>query len=132
MTYDADVLARQLAQLGRDLDEEVKILGELEEEAADAGGEYQHRNDLYEDTLASCLLKSGQSNAESRKAEARLQCIAPRAEMRIAQKNWEKAKAAVRTQEKNLTALHKRIDIGRSLLSREKALIGLSNSGVDT
>ena len=128
-SFDAETLARQLAQLGRDLQEEVILLGELEEQAVDAEGEYRHRDALYEDTLASHLLKSLYSNAEARKADARLQCTGPRAEMHSAYMNWSKAKARVRTQQASLTALHKRCEIGRSLLSREKALLSLSGIG---
>src|SRR5216684_1481656 len=128
-SFDAETLARQLAQLGRDLDAEVLVLGELEEAAADAEGEYRHRDALYEDTLATCLLKSLQGSAEARKADARLQCIGPRAEMQQAYKDWGKAKAKVRTQQANLSAIHKRIEVGRSLLSREKALLSLGGIG---
>ena len=127
--YEAEVLAQQLARLGKDLQDEVIILGELEEQAVDAEGEYRHRDALYEDTLASCLLRSLHGSAEARKADARLQCIGPRAEMQQAYQEWGKAKGRLRTQQANLTALHKRVEIGRSLLSREKALLSLSGIG---
>jgi hypothetical protein len=127
--FDADTLARQLAQLGRDLQDEVAELGELEERAVDAEGEFRHREAMYEDVLAASTLKSRESNAEARKADARLQCIEARALMQVASLEWSRAKARVRTQQANLTALHKRVEIGRSLLSREKALISLAGVG---
>jgi hypothetical protein len=128
-SFDAETLARQLAQLGRDLQDEVAALADFEEQAVNAEGKYRTYDALYEDALASCLLRSGQGNSEARKAEARLQCIDPRLVMQQAYTEWGHAKAAVRSQQANLTALHKRIEIGRSLLSREKALIGLGGIG---
>ena len=128
-SYDAEVLARQLAQLGRDLQDEVTDLGELEEQAVDAEGRFRHLDALYEDALAGAVLHSSQGSADSRKAEARLQCITPRETMMDANTEWNRAKAAVRTQQASLQALHKRIEIGRSLLSREKALISLAGTG---
>jgi hypothetical protein len=125
-SFEAETLARQLSALGRDLQDEVSRLGEMEEEAVTAEGEYRHRDAMYEDVLAACLLKSKLSNAEARKADARLQCIEARALMQQAYTDWGRARMRVRTQQANLTALHKRIDIGRSLLSREKSLLSLA------
>lgn len=128
-SFDAETLARQLSQLGRDLQEEVTELADLEEQSVDAEGKYRTYDALYEDALASCLLRSGQGSAEARKAEARLQCIDPRLIAQQAYTEWGHAKARVRSQQANLTALHKRVEIGRSLLSREKALISLAGTG---
>lgn len=128
-SYDAEVLARQLASLGRDLQDEVERLGELEEDAVDAEGRYRHLDALYEDALAQAVLHSTQGAADSRKADARLQCVEPRTTMMDANTEWNRAKAMVRTQQASLQALHKRIEIGRSLLSREKALISLAGTG---
>jgi len=127
--YDAEILARQLAALGRDLQDEVAELGALEEQAVDAEGAFRHLDALYEDGLAKGMLNSPQGNAEARKAEARLQCIEARALMQDASLEWSRAKARVRTQQANLQAIHKRVEIGRSLLSREKALLSLSGIG---
>ena len=123
--YESEVLARQLAQLGRDLDAEVAILGELEEVAADMEGEYRKLKSAYDDCVDRTFLDFG-GNVETRKAEARLACSAERTLMHEANTEWDKAKGRVFTQNANLRALHDRIDIGRSLLSRERALISIA------
>jgi len=128
----AETLARQLAAMGRDLEIQVTVLGKYEDEAVEAEGKYRLKDALYEDMLASGMLRSDQRNAETRKAEARLDCIPERDAMQQAYTDWGRAKAKVRMQQASLSALHKRIEIGRSLLSRERALLGLSGSGVDT
>ena len=130
-SFDAETLVRQLAALGRDLQDEVINLGEYEEEAVDAEGKFRRLDALYEDALARSVLKSNQGSAEMRKAEARLQCIEDREAMQDASLEMSRAKAKVRTQSANLSAIHKRCEIGRSLLSRERALLSLTNSGVD-
>lgn len=128
----AETLARQLAQMGRDLEAQVTVLGNYEDQAVEAEGKYRFKDALYEDALAKATLESGQRSAEARKAEARLCCISERIDMHEAYTKWGQAKAKVRMQQASLTALHRRIEVGRSLLSREKSLLGLSNSGVDT
>ena len=123
-------LANQLSQLGRDLDEQVTLLGQLEDAAVTAEGTYRHYKELYEDAMAAVMLRSSQSSEGLRKAEARLQCIEPRILMEDANRDWDKKKAILRTQHASLQALHRRIELGRSLLSREKALVGLELSGI--
>lgn len=127
-SFDGETLARQLAQLGRDLQDEVAFLGELEEACTDAEGDYRTAKDVHEDCLAVQFLKA-QGTAESRRAEARLACADERVLMNAAWKDWSSAKGKVSTQRDNLRALHCRVDIGRSLLSREKALISLAGVG---
>lgn len=127
--FDGELLARQLAQLGRDLDEEVKHLGELEEEAVDAEGLYRERESAHDDELDKCFLEASGSSVEVRKAQARVLTSSWRSEAGEAFLEWQRAKARVRTQQANLAALHRRCEIGRSLLSREKALISLAGVG---
>lgn len=130
MTFDAEILARQLGQLGRDLQDEVIHLGELEEEAVDAEGVYRRLEREHEIETARALL-AADGSMELRKAQARLKCEAAEVLAEEASLDWARTKARVRTQNANLSAIGKRIEIGRSLLSREKALISLTNSGVD-
>ncbi len=129
--YEAETLARQLAQLGRDLDTEVTVLADLEHEAVTAEGDYRRLADLHEDAVARAFL-TAPGSVDARRAQARLDCTASREASGAAWKRWQDAKADVRMQGKNLDALRERIGIGRSLLSREKALLSLSSSGVDT
>lgn len=126
--YDAETLARQLAQLGRDLDDEVKVLGVLEEAAADAEGFFRKLESAYDDCLDQAFLDAN-GNVDSRKAQARLACAVERAAKQEASTEWNKARGKVFTQNANLTAIRVRIDIGRSLLSREKSLMALAGTG---
>lgn len=128
MSYSAEVLAQQLAALGRDLDAEVIVLGEYEEASADAEGEFRRLKAAYDDCIDYAFLHA-EGSVDLRKAEARLACTADRARMHEANTDWDKARGRVFTQQANLRALHDRIDIGRSLLSREKALLSLSGIG---
>jgi hypothetical protein len=130
MSYDAETLAQQLAALGRDLQTEVQRLGELEEEAVDAEGEFRQLESDYDDALDEAVINA-EGSMELRKAQARIKCSAARRVMQEASLDWGRAKGRVRTQNANLSAIHKRIEIGRSLLSRERALLSLSTSGVD-
>lgn len=127
MTYEAETLARQLGQLGRDLEHEVARLGELEELSADAEGEYRSLAEEYDDALARAFL-DGTGSVDARKAQARLNCAVERLEMQAANLAWNKIRGRVRTQNANLQALHKRVEIGRSMLSREKALMSISGN----
>ena len=125
MSYDAAELARQLAQLGLDLQDEVTELGRLEEAAVDAEAAYRQLQELHEDALAKAFLRSSGSNMEARKAEARLVCVDSRLAAETAWRAWSHQRARLRTQQASLNALHRRVEIGRSLLSREKVLISL-------
>lgn len=130
MAVEMALLANNLSQLGRDLQDEINILGRMEDDTVTAEGAYRHFKELYEDALARAILGSRQGSAESRKAEARLACVEDRQLMEHANLAWDKKKAELRTQHASLQALHRRCEIGRSLLSREKALVGLELSGI--
>lgn len=131
-SFDAETLARQLAALGRDLDDEVKVLGQLEEEAVDAEGHYRAKEYAFDSELDKCFLEASGGSVEVRKAQARVVTTSWWLDSQEAYLDWQRAKARVRTQNASLSALKTRIDIGRSLLSRERALLSLSGSGVDT
>lgn len=126
--FDAQVLADQLARLGRDLQDYVTVLGDLEERAVDHEGDYRRLDAEYEDAFAHALLAS-EGSVEMRKAHARLKSVPARLITQDAWLEWNKCKARLRTQQASLSALHKRIEIGRSLLSREKALLSLGGIG---
>lgn len=130
MAVEMAFLANQLSQLGRDLQDEIGVLGQMEDDTVTAEGAYRHYKELYEDAVAQVLLRSKASSAESRKAEARLACTENRQMMEQANLEWDRKRAALRTQHASLSALHRRVEIGRSLLSREKALVGLELSGI--
>lgn len=122
MTFDADTLARQLAQLGRDLQDEVAVLAELELAAVTAEGAWWAAKDGLEQALDEEFLHS-EGGVEARRASARTFCFLDRDDMRRTGARLALAKAKLRNQEASIRALNKRIDIGRSLLSREKALM---------
>ena len=126
--YEAEVLARQLAALGRDLDAEVAVLGVLEETSADMEGEFRRLKGAYDDCVDQAFL-SAEGSVDARKAVARLACTASRTAMYEANMEWDKARGRVFMQQANLRALHDRIDIGRSLLARERALISIAGTG---
>lgn len=126
--FDADTLARQLAALGRDLQDEVGILGRLEEEAVDAEGAFRKLEAEYDDTYDRAFLDFD-GGVEVKKAQARVKCFPERLVKQDAELQWGRAKARVRTQQANLQAIHRRVEIGRSLLSREKAMISLAGTG---
>ena len=127
-SYEAEVLAKQLAALGRDLSDEVLRLGELEEESVDLEGEFRKLETIYEDSLDRALIEA-EGTMELRKAAARIRCSDGKVSMQEASLDWARAKARVRTQNANLSAIGKRIEVGRSLLSREKSLLSLSGIG---
>ena len=126
--FEAETLARQLAALGRDLDAEVIVLGEYEEASANAEGEFRRLKALYEDCMDKIFLQN-EGGVDARKAEARLACSTERTLMQEANLEFDRAKGRVFTQNANLRALHDRIDIGRSLLARERALISIAGTG---
>lgn len=128
MTYEAEALVRQLAQLGRDLEAEVEVLGELEEAAADAEGKFRRLETAYDDCVDNAFLNAS-GNVDTRKAQARLACVTERTLKLEAATEWNKAKGRMFTQQANLQALHRRCDIGRSLLARERSLLSLSGIG---
>jgi hypothetical protein len=126
--YQAETLVRQLAQLGRDLQDGVSLLGEYEEEAVAAEGRYRAREYAYNEKMDREFL-GAQGSVETRKAAARIATGSYWADSQEAYLEWGRAKAGVRVQNASLTAIRTRIDIGRSLLSREKALLSLSGMG---
>ncbi len=126
--YDAEMLSRQLAALGRDLSDEVARMGELEEESVDREGEFRRLESAYDDAYDRAFLDA-EGAQEIRKATARLECIKERDLKLEANLAWNRAKGRVHTQSANLQAIHRRIEVGRSLLSREKALLSLSGIG---
>jgi len=126
--YDAETLAQQLGQLGRDLQDEVVVLGKLEEEAVAAEGRYRAKEYAYNDAMDRAFLDLPGS-VEVRKAQARTTTGSYWHDSQDAYLEWSRAKGRVRTQNANLSAIRTRIDVGRSLLSREKALLSLSGVG---
>lgn len=126
--FDAEVLVRQLSQLGRDLSDEVVRLGDLEDAAVTAEGEYRRLDEEHEDAVASAFL-AAEGTAEVRRSAARLKAVPSRLIAQEAWLEWNRLRARLRTQQASLQALHRRCEIGRSLLSREKSLLSLSGIG---
>ncbi len=129
MSLDMSLLARQLSQLGRDLESEMILLRENDEAATEAEGIYCRLEALYKDDLAQSFL-NGTGSVDARNAQARLENVASRQRMEDAKLEWERKRGIVRYRQASIKALSTRIDIGRSLLSREKALVGLELSGI--
>jgi hypothetical protein len=128
VTYEAETLARQLAALGRDMEAEVEVLGELEEASANAEGKFRMLETLYDDCIDKAFLDAS-GNVDARKAQARLACAAERTLKQEANTEWSKARGRVFTQQASLRALHARCDIGRSLLARDRSLMSISGIG---
>jgi hypothetical protein len=124
---DANILADQLSQLGRDLDSEVKTLGRLEEVGVDAECDYRCLVEEYEDRMAENFLAVA-GNVKERESAARLKSTPSRLVRDDGYREWKHAQARVRTQQASISALGRRIDIGRSLLSREKSLMELDKT----
>ena len=108
---DGETVIAQLGQLGRDLEREVTRLGELEFLAVDAEGDFR--------VQFSMVFRNGTGSVEGRKQEAICETDLP-------WRAWGKAAAAVRLQRESLRALHARVDIGRTMASRDKALASLA------
>lgn len=123
--FDADTLLSQLSELGRQLDREVNRLGELDMLATGLGCEYQRLREEHEDNLADAFLHLAEGGVEAKKMAARLKCVPSRLIAQDANLEWERAKSRVRTQQEAIRALHRRIEIGRSLLSTEKVRMDL-------
>ena len=122
---DGDVLARQLGELGRQLDDATEELAKLDILATGAGIKAANAKEVYEDRLAEAFI-AAEGSVETRKASARLCCMSYGIDARAAAADWEKAKSQVRNQQALMRTISMRIEIGRSLLSREKALAVLS------
>lgn len=128
MSFEAEVLVQQLAALGRDLQLEVQLLGELDEAAVDAEGVYRRLDEEHQDRVAEEFLRL-EGAVEHRKMAARLKAVPARLVAEDAWLAWNRARARLRTQQASLQALHRRVEIGRSLLSREKTMITLAGMG---
>ena len=122
--FDANTLLAQLAELGRQLDKEVDELGRLDLIATGHGCEYNRLREETEDCFAEAFLNS-EGGVEARKMSARLKSVPARLTAQDESKEWEFAKSRVRTQQEAIRALHRRIEIGRSLLSTEKTRMDL-------
>lgn len=109
---DDELLARQLGQLGRDLDAEVTRYGRIEEDAVGAEGDFRV-------AFARAFVKADGRNADMCKQIAILETDPLWRAMAGGQ-------ALVRVQRESLRALHARIDIGRTMVSRVKAQMGLA------
>jgi hypothetical protein len=124
--FDAETLLRQLSELGRQLDEQVNKLGELDLLATGLGCEYQRLREEHEDQFAATFLEpTTVGGVEAKKMTARLKCVPARLIAQEANKDWEEAKSRLRTQQAAVRALGARIEIGRSLLSHEKTRMDL-------
>jgi hypothetical protein len=123
--FDAETLLRQLSELGRQLDEQVSKLGELDLIATGLGCEYQRLREEVEDQFADSFLRLTDGGVEAKKMAARLKVIPARLVAQDANKEWETAKSRLRTQQAAVRALGARIEIGRSLLSHEKSRMEL-------
>lgn len=119
---DGDVLAKQLGELGRQLDDATVELARLDILATAAAVDATNAKETYEDCLADAFL-AATGSVDVRKASARLSCKSRRIDAHNATTTWEYAKADVRNQQAMVRAINSRIDIGRSLLSREKSLV---------
>jgi len=125
---DLNLLASQLSALARDLQAEVDLLGELEEVAVDADAESRRLAEEYEDAYSRAYI-GAEGAVELRKNIARLGVIGERVTAQEAKHVADKARSRVRTQRESLNVLHKRVDVGRSLLARERALVSLAGMG---
>lgn len=118
---DGDVLAKNLGDLGRQLDDATVELARLDVLATAAGIKAANEKEKYEDAYAEAF-RDADGSIEARKVEARLESKLVRWGSQDASAAWERAKSDVRNQQAMVRALNARIDIGRSLLSREKSL----------
>lgn len=125
--FEANILVENLGQLGRDLDSYVATLGELDERAVDLEGTYRFLDEEYNDRFAEEFLNL-QGSVEQRKMQARLKAKPARLIAGDAWLEWNKARAKLRTHQASISALHRRIEIGRSMLSREKTLMELDKT----
>jgi hypothetical protein len=127
VTFEAVVLVEQLGQLGRDLEAEVTKLGQLEEYCVDTECDYRGLVNDYDDQIDEGFLATDGS-VEAKKAYARLKAAPARGIKEDGYREWQHAKARVRVQQASIQALHRRIEIGRSMLSREKSLMELDRT----
>lgn len=112
-SIDGNMVIQHLGQLGLDLESEIGKLSDLEGSAVDAEGTYR--------VAYARAHQDATGSVEDRKQAAIEQT-------RDEWRTWGRAAAAVRIQRESLRALHARIDIGRTMASREKALAALAGS----
>lgn len=122
--FDPEVLLQQLANLGQELDAAVDELGTLDMLATGHGCRFNELREEHEDNIANAFLDADGS-VEVRKNTARIKCVPSRLFAQDQQREWEEAKSRVRTQQEAIRALHRRVEIGRSLLSTEKTRMDL-------
>ena len=94
----------------------------------DAEGELRRLDEEHGDTFAQEFLHA-EGTVDTRKNIARIKAIPARLIAQDAWLEWSKTKARVRKQQANINAIHKRIDVGRSMLARERALMSLGGMG---
>ncbi|MEV0584045.1 hypothetical protein [Nonomuraea sp. NPDC050310] len=111
---DILTIVRQLGTLSRDLDLAVAKLGELEEIAVDAEGDFK--------VAFAGVFHEASGSVEDRKQVAITQTD-------HLWRVWAKAAAAVRLQKEHIKALHARIDVGRTMQSTARAEIALAGVG---
>lgn len=111
------LIEQQLGNLGTQLDNAVNKLGELEQTAVEAEGDYKVK--------FSRIFREASGSVEDRKQIAVAECDAE-------WRTWGKAAAAVRLQKELVRALHARIDVGRTLASNVRAEVSLARSGWST
>lgn len=122
---DGEILARQLGDLGRQLEDATVKLAELDVLATGAAVEAARLREEYEDRLAEGF-RDAEGAVEAKKTLARLKACPARIIAQEASAEAERAKSAVRNQQAAIRTLTVRIDIGRSLLSREKTLMAVT------
>ncbi len=128
MSWEAETLVRQLGDLGRDLDHEVGVLGGLDMAAVELEGEFRRLDEEHGDRVAQEFL-GAEGTVDAKKNIARIKAIPARLVSQDAWLDWSRAKSRLRTQQASIAAMHRRIEIGRSMLSREKALLSISGTG---
>lgn len=106
-------IEQQLGALSTQLDEAVRTLGELEQTAVEAEGDYKVK--------FSRVFREAVGSVEDRKQIATAECDAE-------WRTWGKAAAAVRLQKELIKALHARIDVGRTLASTARVEATLTRS----
>lgn len=122
---DPEVLLQQLGELGRQLDQATEDMAELDVVATGAAVHYAELKEEYEDTVAREFLDC-EGSIEAKKMQARLNARAVRKIAEQAHLEAEMAKSSLRNQRDAVKALQSRIDVGRSLISHQKTMMGLT------
>lgn len=107
-------IVNQLGTLSAALDTAVQKLGEFEETAIDAEGDYKLK--------FAKAFRAASGSVEDRKQQATIECDQE-------WRTWGKAASLVRVQKESLKALHSRIDVGRTMQATARAEIGLAGLG---